>query len=700
MKRTILCTTTALALATGLAMPRTAQAQDYGFDAEGMNAAEIREQLGRFKTLCEAGGPAPIPPTVNCDAVMAAEMPPEPNGNAPEQAGQPGNGNAPARNGQQGNADTPGQDQQQGNADATGQAQQQDNADTPGQTRQPGNAGNPGQARQQGNGNASGQVQAPGNGNAPGQARTPGNGNAPGQAPERSEQAREQREETPGVTRPAPGTPPGQQQARDNAQAEAPATGQAAQQDGQAAQQQDAPREVDPNQLADDLDRSPTPTPQPPRQAEPNPPQVSQQPAPAETEEAAPAQQADTEQDAEPTQQQAEPTPQTDPAQQQAEQAPQPQSPQQQAEAAARAEQRAQNSAAASADPDTAEAEVVEEDDLTEEQLRSSDEDFDTRIGQQPQQQTQSQGQRAEADDDDDDDNENLRQFGTAALLGLGAVALNEILGDNANVVENTGDRVVVEQDGQYRVLRNDDVLLRRPGSDVTTYRYDDGSTRSVVEYEDGNVVETVKAADGRVLRRIRTLPDGERVVLFDDTQQVEQVEVNELPQTTDNRRVNFREVSEDDLAAALASQETSAVERRFSLNQIRNIDAVRKLVPEVSVDTVNFETNSAAIRPEEAQELAALGNAMARMIRENPGEVFLVEGHTDAVGKWSYNLALSDRRAESVALALTEYFGVPPENLVLQGYGEGDLAVQTDTAERANRRAAVRRITPLLQGG
>ena len=37
---------------------------------------------------------------------------------------------------------------------------------------------------------------------------------------------------------------------------------------------------------------------------------------------------------------------------------------------------------------------------------------------------------------------------------------------------------------------------------------------------------------------------------------------------------------------------------------------------------------------------------------------------------------ALSDRRAESVALAMTEYFGVPPENMIVQGYGESELRV------------------------
>lgn len=368
---------------------------------------------------------------------------------------------------------------------------------------------------------------------------------------------------------------------------------------------------------------------------------------------------------------------------------------QQQADAIAEAEAQPNAAAAASAnngEGDGAEPEVVEEA-VTEEDVRSSGEDFATQVGQRP---PEVSGSKSKSKDDDD---EGLSNFEKAALVGLGTFALSQILGDDATVVENTGDRVVVEENGQYRVLRNDDALLRRPGSDVTTYRYNDGSTRNVVEYDDGTVVETIKAADGRVLRRTRTLQDGETIVLFDDTQQAQDVVVNDLPQTNERERVNFRDISEDDLAAALAARETEGVNRSFSLNQIRNIGPVRHLVPEISVDTINFETNSAAIRADEAQELASLGNAMKRIIADNPSEVFLIEGHTDAVGKWSYNLALSDRRAESVALALTEYFDVPPENMVLQGYGEGDLAIETDTAERGNRRAAVRRITSLLQG-
>ena len=84
-------------------------------------------------------------------------------------------------------------------------------------------------------------------------------------------------------------------------------------------------------------------------------------------------------------------------------------------------------------------------------------------------------------------------------------------------------------------------------------------------------------------------------------------------------------------------------------------------------------------------------------MIRRNPDEVFLIEGHTDAVGGEDDNLSLSDRRAESVANILSEHYQVPPENLTTQGYGEQYLKVDTEAPERQNRRVTVRRITPLL---
>ena len=95
---------------------------------------------------------------------------------------------------------------------------------------------------------------------------------------------------------------------------------------------------------------------------------------------------------------------------------------------------------------------------------------------------------------------------------------------------------------------------------------------------------------------------------------------------------------------------------------------------------------------------LYGLGQAMEQVMTDNPDEVYLIEGHTDAVGSPEDNLILSDERAEAVATALSQNFNIPPENLVTQGYGEDYLKVPTDEPELRNRRATVVRLTELMQ--
>jgi hypothetical protein len=105
-------------------------------------------------------------------------------------------------------------------------------------------------------------------------------------------------------------------------------------------------------------------------------------------------------------------------------------------------------------------------------------------------------------------------------------------------------------------------------------------------------------------------------------------------------------------------------------------------------------EVSEAQGRPVNHKRVARV---MLRVLDRNPDEVFLIEGHTDAVGGDVDNLSLSDRRAEAVAGILSETFGVPPENLVTQGYGKQYLKIDTPAPERLNRRVAIRRITPLM---
>ena len=324
----------------------------------------------------------------------------------------------------------------------------------------------------------------------------------------------------------------------------------------------------------------------------------------------------------------------------------------------------------------SAEVEVTEET-VTAEDVRSSSEDFATRA----------------IVSDRDSGLSNREKF---ALGALGALAVGTLLSNRSRIVSNSGDRVVVQREsGELQVLKDDDALLRTEGDRVRTEQFTDGSTRTIVTREDGSQVITVRDASLRVLKRILVETDGTEYVLIDDTAPVEPVEVATLPPASPT--VLSTRTGDDPLRDALRA-ELGGVDRRFTLAQVRQIPQVRALAPAFEVNAVTFDSGSAAIRPEQAGNLADLGRDLLARIRENPREVFLVEGHTDAVGDAAYNLALSDRRAESLALALNEYFGVPVENMVVQGYGEQYLKVPTQTDERANRRAVVREITGLLQ--
>jgi len=292
-----------------------------------------------------------------------------------------------------------------------------------------------------------------------------------------------------------------------------------------------------------------------------------------------------------------------------------------------------------------------------------------------------------------------LSDLEKAGLLALGAVVVGAILSNGQRVESNTGDRVVVVDDnGAYQVLKDDDALLREAGADLRTERFGDGSTRSTITRDDGTRIVTIRDADGRAVRRVSIDRDGREHLLIDDTRAFAPVVVRDLPRPVyddfDYRAATDRE----SLRQALLAADRRDVGRSFSLRQVREIAEVRNLAPEIDLGAITFATDSAALQPSQAEQLREMGLLMRDLVADDPTELLLIEGHTDAVGEAGYNLLLSDRRAESVALAFSEYFGVPAENMVVQGYGERFLEVPTGNAERANRRVAVRRITALMR--
>ena len=129
----------------------------------------------------------------------------------------------------------------------------------------------------------------------------------------------------------------------------------------------------------------------------------------------------------------------------------------------------------------------------------------------------------------------------------------------------------------------------------------------------------------------------------------------------------------------------------------VKPIDVSTDFPAGVTLDTINFGFDEARIGRDQVRKLDRLAGALERIIRRNPEEVFLLEGHTDAVGSDGYNLDLSMLRADAVKEALVDEYGIPARNLETEGYGEDYLKVPTQEPEWLNRRVTVRRITPLL---
>jgi OOP family OmpA-OmpF porin len=268
--------------------------------------------------------------------------------------------------------------------------------------------------------------------------------------------------------------------------------------------------------------------------------------------------------------------------------------------------------------------------------------------------------------------------------------------------------RIIIRDPGGQSFVRHDEMDRFRFGArDIRTQQVG-GETRTIVVRPDGSEIITVSGRDGELLRRIRRDPQGREIIIIDNTYR-DPAAVGgfyvDLPPPViripyDRYIVDAVDASPELIYDTMEAPPVDRIARRYSLDEIRYSPSVRMLMPSIDLDTINFETGSWEIPPDQAAKLQSIADGLNRAIQRNPREVFLIEGHTDAVGNDIDNLSLSDRRAESAAELLTQQFGVPAENLTSQGYGAQYLKEQTDGPSRINRRVTIRRITPLLNGG
>ena len=101
-------------------------------------------------------------------------------------------------------------------------------------------------------------------------------------------------------------------------------------------------------------------------------------------------------------------------------------------------------------------------------------------------------------------------------------------------------------------------------------------------------------------------------------------------------------------------------------------------------IRTIHFNFDSHSLMPEERETLAENAN----WIKNNTGFKIQIEGHCDKQGSTEYNLALGERRSQSVKTYL-QNLGIESSRLETLSYGEEKLLDEGDTeaSHQANRR-------------
>lgn len=162
-------------------------------------------------------------------------------------------------------------------------------------------------------------------------------------------------------------------------------------------------------------------------------------------------------------------------------------------------------------------------------------------------------------------------------------------------------------------------------------------------------------------------------------------------------RYVFAAEVDDQELEDVLVAPPRKSFKKRYNLEEIAVEPRLRESVSRIEIDTIRFGTNEAFVREEQMQSLDAIAAIIERIVKKYPGEVFMIEGHTDAPGSDAYNNRLSKLRAEAIKKALVSYYVIPARNLRTVGLGERFLKIPTAEAEGENRRVSISRITQLL---
>lgn len=136
-------------------------------------------------------------------------------------------------------------------------------------------------------------------------------------------------------------------------------------------------------------------------------------------------------------------------------------------------------------------------------------------------------------------------------------------------------------------------------------------------------------------------------------------------------------------LAADAAQRNAASLEAQLRDLQAKQTD--RGLV--LTLGDVLFDSGQATLKPGAASTI----DRLAAFLNQAPERSVAIEGHTDSMGSDSYNLTLSENRANSVKAALMAK-GIQAVRVVAVGKGEGVPVASNDNSagRQQNRRVEI----------
>jgi outer membrane protein OmpA-like peptidoglycan-associated protein len=136
-------------------------------------------------------------------------------------------------------------------------------------------------------------------------------------------------------------------------------------------------------------------------------------------------------------------------------------------------------------------------------------------------------------------------------------------------------------------------------------------------------------------------------------------------------------------LSAEDAQRNAASLEAQLRDLQAKQTD--RGLV--LTLGDVLFDSGQATLKPGAASTI----DRLAAFLTQSPERSVAIEGHTDSMGSDSFNLSLSENRANSVKAALVAK-GIQAQRIVAVGKGEGVPVASNDNSagRQQNRRVEI----------